>query len=823
MERYHNLLKRWVLVRLGRASLGLLLVSAAPAAQINPPAGPYMYPQPADFAQSSTFTAGDRVVLTSYFYWYDAYSGAHLTNPDGSDALTDHPPTLTGFSYTSAAWHRQQLLDMIEAGIDVLLPVYWGEPSQRLAGRPVSEQPWSFSGLPPLVAARAELLAQGKSPPRIGMFYDTSTLQYNAAGRRIDLTTDYGRQWFYESIRDFFSLVPPRDWAMIEGKPIIFLYAAGFAADHDQSCIDYVKQAFPREFGGREPYIVREVSWNVTADNTYAWGGAISLKNPGVAALGPGYDHSAVPGREPLVVPRENGAFFERNWTRFLRNPSRLVHVETWNEYHEATDIAASREYGRQYLELNRKYVDLFKAGIKPPRPRGPYSDVKSVEVTLAATNQAHGLIQFEQADGVTSPTEAGDEPCRETVRTAYSGRYFYFRLDDSFKWADRMLVDAEVGYFDEGSGRFRIEYDGSDTNAPFNGAYTASRTAATLGNTRQWKTAKFRLLEARFLNSQNGGADFRIAVQADRLRVRRVAVTRLGLPEEAGMSLPGWQQDFGAPLGSEWTSQGGGAAIRQGNGFVRLEPGFDPPGRLLFRGLPDPIGDVEILTRVRVAEPASQAALLGGVELAADPTAGVGFGGQFRADPVGGNAIELRGDGLPPGVVASFAWQPNTWYWLRLRHEPRTIPGYPDVRVRLWPADGETPEPAAWLAWWDYTPASRVRQGFPGLVAGEKGPALECDYFLVKADNAPQTGVRLPALPPARPVLVPVGLSATTGMVMDLRGSPATTYVVESSPDLAVWREAIVVTDDGGNVRYRDAASSDGSRCFYRARTSIR
>ncbi len=498
------------------------------AAQINPPIGPYTNPTLDALARARSFGTNDPVVVTSYFYWYDSDSKAHILNADGSDALTDHPPTLKGFSYKSTAWHKTQLEDMIAAGIDVVLPVYWGEPSERIPGKRVLEQPWSFAGLPPLVEARQVLVAAGERPPSIGLFYDTSTLEYNAAGRRVDLTTDHGRRWFYETIRDFFSLIPAHHWAMIDGRPIILLYSAGFAAAHDQTCIDYVYQEFARDFSGRQPYIVREVSWKVRAENTYAWGGALSLKNPGVAALGPGYDHSAVPGRDPLIVSREDGAFFERNWIRFLRGPSKMVHVETWNEYHEGTDIAASKEYGRKYIELNRKYADMFKAGIKPPRMRGPFSDFKSVSAVLQATNESHGLVLLELADGATSPTEAGGRPCRAVRSTQHAGRYLYFQIDDSFKWADTMEVDVEVEYFDQGSGVFQIEYDGPDLNAPFNGAYTASKTSATLTNSGQWKTAKFRLFKAHFLNSQNGGADLRITIQADALKVRKVVVFRL-------------------------------------------------------------------------------------------------------------------------------------------------------------------------------------------------------------------------------------------------------------------------------------------------------
>ena len=99
--------------------------------------------------------------MTPYFYWYDVWSQAHLLNPDNSDALTTHPATLTGFSYKSLAWHKTQLRDMEAAGIDIVLPVYWGDPSQL---QELGLSYWSYAGLGPLVAARESLLAEGASP-----------------------------------------------------------------------------------------------------------------------------------------------------------------------------------------------------------------------------------------------------------------------------------------------------------------------------------------------------------------------------------------------------------------------------------------------------------------------------------------------------------------------------------------------------------------------------------------------------------------------------------------------------------------------------------
>jgi len=416
---------------------------------------------------------------------------------------------------------------MIEAGIDVVLPAYWGEPSQRRVDRPVSEQLWSYAGIPPLIEARARLVAEGLRPPRIGLFYDTLTLDKNLAGKRIDLTTPFGRQWFYESVRDFFSLVPPEHWALVDGRPLVFLYIAPCESRYDQTCIDHLQTAFAQDFGGRVPYIVRDVSWQFKTDNVYAWGGALGMKNLGVASLGPGYDHSAVPGRDPLVVDRQDGAFFKRNWARFLRNPSNWVLIETWNEFHEGTSIAESREYGRQFIELNRRYVDLFKQGATAPCPGGCYTDSTSVHVDLRHTNISSGLVQVDLPDGRTVPAEIGDSACRAVIPTEHPGSYMYFIVDDSFKCGDLEHVDLVVEYFDHAKGRFTVQFDGNHPAAPLHGAYSLARRSVTLRGTATWKTARFRLAGARFANLQHAGTDFRLAVDANAFHVRRVELIR--------------------------------------------------------------------------------------------------------------------------------------------------------------------------------------------------------------------------------------------------------------------------------------------------------
>lgn len=353
----------------GVAAVLAAAVARADASERPLPAafGRHTDPPAEAFTAARSFGADERIVGTYYFYWYDDATKLHVVDHDGSDALTTHPPRLERFSYKSAAWHEQQLRDMMAAGIDFVLPVFWGAPSEHA---PDAMFHWSYAGMAPLVEARQRLLDEGLDPPAIGLFYDTSTLEHNSWGVHVDCTTPYGRQWFYATVRDFFSMIPARHWAMIDGRPIVLLYSAAFAKGYDQSVIDYTKEQFAREFAGRIPYIAPEVSWKVAADDKVAWGGALGLKQPGIASLGPGYDHAAVPDRTPLVVDRRGGDFYGEQWQKLLQQPANIVMIETWNELHEGTDIAESREYGRKFIELTRRYVEEFKgrkASAAPP------------------------------------------------------------------------------------------------------------------------------------------------------------------------------------------------------------------------------------------------------------------------------------------------------------------------------------------------------------------------------------------------------------------------------------------------------------------------
>ena len=234
-----------------------------------------------------------------------------------------------------------------------------------------------------------------------------------------------------------------------------------------------------------------------------------------------------MPGRTPLIVDRRGGAFYEEQWLKLLRRPANFVMVETWNEWHEGTDVAESKEYGRRYIELTRKYADLFKQGWRPPWPKGPYSDAKSVSITLGATNREAGLRQIENEDGMTTLTTLVKRSARAVQSAPGKGRYVYFSVDDSFKATDTTAFKLEVEYFDATPGRLSVEFDGSDENAPFSGAYTRAPESVRLEGTKTWRNAQFTLKGAKFGNGQNRGADFRLVVEAPEFAVGRVTLSR--------------------------------------------------------------------------------------------------------------------------------------------------------------------------------------------------------------------------------------------------------------------------------------------------------
>ena len=482
-----------------------------------------------------------------YYYWY-RHPDVHFANPTGSDGLFQHFIQPEGVNYESVAWHENELRTMVRAGLDFVLPVYWGIPDKPPGRRAVE---WSDRGLTALTQAAESMTARGEKCPRIAMFYDTSTLLRRVRGEGssglVDLTTEAGMKLMAATIVRFFEQVPAAlRFRMEKYDGLVVLYNS-FGAPHEKDLLDRVV----REVGRRARlrlFVIAETSWKARANATYTWGSA--LRGPTgdrfVMTLGPGYNDTPVPGRGTPIRDREQGRFYAWSWDRvLLRRPS-LVLIETWNEFHEGTGIAPCREYGEHYVQMTRRYIARLKAGIVPdpkkmarlihpdplPRPdTGWWRPKKTDEVRFVAARSAgladDGLRIVKSDDG---PFQRGYYRDRTVVTTPAAGSgttYLYFGIADEFAHGTAKSYQVEVEVFGGGQGKITLQYDSWDGAATLKGSYKSTPQHSREGPERVRKLV-FTLPDARFSNRQNGGSDFRLAMSGATLRVMSVTVRRL-------------------------------------------------------------------------------------------------------------------------------------------------------------------------------------------------------------------------------------------------------------------------------------------------------
>jgi len=487
-----------------------------------------------DHRGADSFKAGQPIIGATYFYSYDVYSGAGMIDPDGTDALTTHPPRsdMDDFSYRSVAWHRRQLQDISSAGIDFIMPVYSEVPGRS--------DPWSVVGLKAFVEAHQQTQTDFANdltryrPPKIAMFYNTAALTDPRRAAPVDLTTPEGQERFYVTIRDFFSLVPPSTWARIDGEPIVFLAPIRPGTAVGETLLDDVHERFQADFA-TDLFLVRHEDWPCRADAWYIWGGAKGLKmGDHVAALGPGYDDSGMYGRTATVVDRRRGAFYGHQWERLLcihpQHRPWIVHVETWNNFYEGTNIARSQEANDLYMKATSKFGQVFHAGYRLD-PHGPYVNARQVRWTARCVGGMQ--LQPSAGDGCWQRTEIDQSPAVVSVagEDQSPDRYLYFDIDDSCVFGDADLAAELTVVFrdDGGCERFRIDYDSSDfASGPRGGALRPTRYV-TVGRTGTWRSVCLQLPDVWFCNRADG-ADWRIAVEGgdQRLTAREAIVRKL-------------------------------------------------------------------------------------------------------------------------------------------------------------------------------------------------------------------------------------------------------------------------------------------------------
>lgn len=474
---------------------------------------PANYPEP----------LGEQVIFTYYFYWYDSQTGEHLgphAPARDADSLTDEPISFPAITWRGTEWHRRQIEDMIYAGVDVILPVYWGNRGTEW---------WSRPGVTNLGQALEEVRLSGKTPPTVAMFYDTNAHLYEP----VNLLTDAGKNTVYSDIKFFFTAIPKEYWALTEvNRPMIWFYDSNPLGEIDELFSNYIYTQFENDFGLR-PYIVVDSNWvvgnlPVKYDAASVWIAAGSGSTEKITTISPGVDDRWVleyPSHS--YVDRQNGDVYRNAWAKAAICGTPWVAIESWNEYHEATDISETIQYGRFYLDLSHEYSQYFKQGLLTHEKLiSKYKVSSEVIAILGENDNFSGLtLNVLDGDGESNVTSKESESARTNVNEA---PYLYFEVDDGFYFNTPHEIEITIKFFDEGVGTIYIEYD----SAPCASNWFAETMykqvpVITQSNSKTWRTATITLTDATFTGHQNGFSDFRIAGYETPLIISQIKITK--------------------------------------------------------------------------------------------------------------------------------------------------------------------------------------------------------------------------------------------------------------------------------------------------------
>ena len=286
----------------------------------------------------------------------------------------------------------------------------------------------------------------------------------------------------------------------------------------------------------------------------------------------------------------------------------------------------------------------------------------------------------------------------------------------------------------------------------------------------------------------------------------------------EFGDLVSGYQDNFsGATRNTNWVALGpGGDHYLQRGGLLKVFADQGDPNHLVYMA-PGYSNDVqEVLARIRIVAFGQGDTFRGGI--------GVGIGTNsegmnllFRnyTNDAPTRHVRLLDDkrAWGPGTLTN-AWINNTWYWLRLRQQPK-MDGTNTVFGKVWLADWATPEPAQWqLLWADSalpTPTPH-RTGYAGLTASSSDGLAEYEvsYVLIKAAGLPTIPrVQMATTPPGMQPPFFIGTTATATNVSVSWFGPAN--LEASAVVTGPWTNVVSTT----NVYVIPASSQKPSEFF--------
>ncbi|MDQ6631427.1 MAG: hypothetical protein M3Y82_06675, partial [Verrucomicrobiota bacterium] len=102
---------------------------------------------------------------------------------------------------------------------------------------------------------------------------------------------------------------------------------------------------------------------------------------------------------------------------------------------------------------------------------------------------------------------------------------YLYFTASDEFREKAYANLELQLEFLDIGTTEIFLEYNSSNPQAPFGGAYEGHPKRIRRTNSGQWRKARFYLSNALFRGLQNQHSDFRFHNGGEDMIVRAVRI----------------------------------------------------------------------------------------------------------------------------------------------------------------------------------------------------------------------------------------------------------------------------------------------------------